>query len=336
MNDPRDSSSPFGVLDFLAWDHERFGRHYQPGDVEKAAALMQEAGIGFVRFDFLWEDLEPKSGFFEFSKYDHLVNTLLKHDIKTLGLLAYNPPWTGKAWNQAPDLVAYCRYAVAVVDHFKDRVRHWELWHEPDSPDFWQPQDNMRSYIKLLQHAYPLLKAADSTSMIHLGGMSRSLPMSLKEVYTLGGKDFFDVVNIHPFANPLTLGALDAVRHMHKFVCRILEDYDDANKPIWFTEIGCPGMKDAHASANWWLGANPSDQAQADWVSAVYGEPLHWKNVQKIFWCFFRETENHFKTGSDYDGLVRHDFSKKPAFEAYRKAVAHYEERSTTDLLSVL
>ena len=318
-NDSRDSDNPVGVMDFLAWDHAKFQYHYTPEGVEKSAALMQEAGIGFVRFDFLWEDLEPKPGQFDFAKYDRLIDTLLRHDVRAQVLLSYNPLWSGRRWNDPPDLVAYCRFARAVVDHFKDRVRHWEIWHEPDNPDFWQPQDNMQSYVKLIKSAYPVIKAVDPMSVVHLGGMSRSLPMSLKMVYHEGGKDFFDVVNIHPFANPLTPRALDAVGHMHKFIYRVMEEYDDSQKPIWFTEIGCPGMQNPQASPNWWLGANPNEQTQAEWISTVYREVLQWKNVKKVFWCFFRDTVNHFASGSDYDGLLRHDFSKKPSFEALQK-----------------
>ncbi len=324
MSDPRDSDSPFGVLDFLAWDGEKFGRHYKPGDAEKTAELMSEAGVGFVRFDFLWEDLEPHPGQFNFSKYDKLVDLIGRKGMHIEGLLAYNPRWVSPPWNQAPELVSYCRYARAVVDHFKDRVRHWELWHEPDSPDFWQPQDGMQSYVQLLKHVYPLLKTADPTCIVHLGGMSRSLPMSLKHIYEKGGRDFFDVVNIHPFANPLASGALEAIRHMHKFVYRVMENYEDGKKPIWFTEIGCPGMTDPQSSMNWWLGANPDQNTQAQWITTVYNEALRWKNVQKIFWCFFRDTRDHFKCGSDFDGLITHDFLKKPSFEAYRQLTSTY------------
>src|SRR4051812_20912649 len=111
MSDPRDSDSPFGVLDFLAWDHDQFQRHYQPDEVERSAALMREAGIGFVRFDFLWGDLEPQPGRFEFAKYDRIVDTLRRHGVQTTAMLAYNPSWSGKKWNAAPDLMSYCRFA---------------------------------------------------------------------------------------------------------------------------------------------------------------------------------------------------------------------------------
>ena len=45
-----------------------------------------------------------------------------------------------------------------------------------------------------------------------------------------------------------------------------------------------------------------------------------WKGVEKIFWAFFRDTDHHFQCGTDYFGLVRLDFTPKPAYRAYRKA----------------
>jgi hypothetical protein len=322
MNDPRDSDSAFGVLDFLAWDHAKFRHHYRDEEIEKSLDLMKDAGVGFVRFDFLWEDLEPEQGRFAFAKYDRIVDAAHKRGIKILGILAYNPAWAGVPWNHAPDVVRYGHFARNVVNHFKDRVRHWQIWHEPDNPAFWHPEDQMQRYTLLLQHVYVLLKSVDPTCIIHLGGVSQALPMCLKNIYEKGGRLFFDVVDIHPFANPLVPDALDGLRFLHQTVSAVLKKYGDEEKPIWFTEIGCPGVKDPKAAANWWLGKNPTEEDQARWVQTVYGEPLTWKNVKKIFWCFFRDTDDHFKSGSDYDGLIRHDFSKKPSFEAYREMSA--------------
>jgi len=325
MDDPRDSSSPFGVLDFLSWTHEKFNHHYTQDQTRKSLALMREAGVAFVRFDFLWEDIEPQAGHFVFDKYDRLVTETTAEGIKILAVLGYTPSWSGKSWNQAPDPEAYGRFSQAMVHRYKDRVRHWQIWQEPDSPAFWQPQNQMRQYVKLLQHVYPLLKAEDPTSIIHIGGMSRSLPISLRNVYENGGKDAFDIVDIHPFANPLTPQALEGLRFWHQAVYRVLAHYGDQAKPVWFTEIGSPGMRDPQAAPHWWLGKNPDEQTQAAWVKTVYDEMLHWKGVEKIFWCFFRDTQRHFKSGSDFDGLIRHDFSKKPSFEAYREAVQRHE-----------
>ena len=40
----------------------------------------------------------------------------------------------------------------------------------------------------------------------------------------------------------------------------------------------------------------------------------------EIFWAFFRDTQDHFKDAVDHFGLVRHDFTPKAAYAAYRAA----------------
>lgn len=321
MTDLRDSISPFGVLDFLAWDHDWNAYHYAGDKVDRTAALMEEAGVGFVRMDFLWSDIEPEKGKWEFAKYDRLVKTLWKHHIKVAGLLAYNPLWSGSRWNHAPDHTLYARYARRVVEHFNDRVRHWEIWNEPDHENYWRPQDEMASYVQLLRRVYPLLKEADPTCVVHIGGMSRCLPASMKQIYTHGGQDFFDVTNIHPFSNPTMPDVMEGLWLLFQSVRKVMDAHGDQRKPIWFSEVGCPGMADPQSTVDWWLGRNTNEAQQAEWVRKLYAEPLRWTGVEKIFWTYFRDVHRRWGDGTDYFGLVRENFSKKPAFEAYQQAV---------------
>ena len=34
----------------------------------------------------------------------------------------------------------------------------------------------------------------------------------------------------------------------------VMEQKGDADKPIWFSELGCPGVKSADRTNGWWLG----------------------------------------------------------------------------------
>jgi hypothetical protein len=137
--DPRDPDSPYGVLAFLSWDHDWNGFHYsRPDDIIRAADLMKAAGIRMVRMDFLWADLEPEQGHFDFQKYDRIVKVLRDRDMGILGILEYNPLWHEKAFNDAPDQAQYILYARQVVRHFKKDVMYWEIWNEPDHPTYWQ------------------------------------------------------------------------------------------------------------------------------------------------------------------------------------------------------
>jgi len=318
MNDPRDSDSPFGVLDFLSWNHDWNHYHYIPESLEKALDLMREAGVGFVRMDFLWSDIESTRGTFDFKKYDLIVDSVSRRGIKILGLLLYSPAWKGELWNQAPAPDLFTRYAREVVRRYRDRIKHWEIWNEPDHATYWQPQDALRSYSLLLKQVYPILKEEDPTSVIHMAGLSQPLPFSLKNIYEQAGKDSFDVVHIHPYVNPLMPSALDDLSSLYQTVRKTMEYYGDEDKAIWFSELGCPGMQNPGSTADWWLGTNLSEEQQAEWIHRVYGAPLRWENLQKVFWAFFRDTEDHFKTGVDSFGLIRKDFSTKPSFTAYQ------------------
>jgi polysaccharide biosynthesis protein PslG len=311
--------SPFGALAFLSWNHPWNENHFPLADVRRATQLMNEAGIGWVRMDFLWSDLEPEAGRFSFERYDQIVNVLRETGLNVLGVLHYNPGWRPGSWNQAPESDAYLRYAEAVVKHFQDSVHAWEIWNEPDHPVYWQPQDGLAAYASLLKRAYPVIKGANPNARVLMGGLSQQWPENIDKLYRLAGAGSFDIVNIHPFVSPLDLQAFETLQTQHQAILDVMQRHDDTKKPIWITEIGCPGVPSGLAVKDWWLGQNPTEAQQADWVEKIYSTLPRWKNVEKVFWAFFRDTPQHFKDGVDYFGLVREDFSKKPAFEVYRR-----------------
>jgi hypothetical protein len=105
--------------------------------------------------------------------------------------------------------------------------------------------------------------------------------------------------------------------------------HGDGHKTIWFTELGCPGVPAGAQAQPWWLGRNPNEEEQAEWVGKVYDQTLNWNGVEKVFWAFFRDTPNHFECGTDFFGLLREDFAKKPAFYAYQKRALVYQRQGS-------
>jgi len=319
-DDPRDSDNPFGVLDFLIWNHDWNYYHYDTVEkIEYSAKLMKEAGVGFVRMDFLWYDIEPKPGVFDFSRYDKIVDILNDNGIKILGILHYNPSWDNKPWNKAPRPILYTNYACKTVDHFKDRVKYWEIWNEPNDPEFWMPQDEMEAYSKLLKMVYPAIKRVDPSAKILVGGLTNTIDESLRRLYSRGCKNYFDIVNIHPFADPVSEDGASNIHNLYEDIRKTMKRYGDNNKKIWITEIGCPGIKKPSRRLSWWLGKGLNEEQQAEWVKKIYTECLKWENVDKVFWAFFRDTDRFFKSAVDYFGLISYDFKKKPSYRAYKK-----------------
>jgi len=314
--DSRETTSPFGVLDFLPWDHEWNEFHYQGKKALKAIRSMREAGVGIVRVDFLWDDIEHERSHLNFSKYDRLLDWLGRFGIRVLGLLCYSAGWAALHWNDPPPDDLFLWYVSKVVRRYRDRVKYWEVWNEPNEKIYWSGE--LERYVTLLQKTYTTLKKEDPGSKVLIGGLSQNAGAKLEEAYRCGASGFFDIVNLHPFSSPLQDGIV-LTRSMYDDARRAMLAQNEGHKEIWFTEIGCPGLRPGEVRDPWWMGDSPSEEAQARWVETVYREALQWPGVEKIFWAFFRDTPNHFKNGIDRFGLLRNDFSKKPSFYAYQK-----------------
>jgi hypothetical protein len=317
-------SSPFGVLEFLHWNHPWNNYKYSSRhELEKAAQLMQEAGIGWVRFDFLWEDIESSPGNFDFAKYDLIVEVASEHNINILGILDYTASWASPqgAWNYpAADNQPFVNYASKVIERYKGKVKYWELWNEPDSAVYWKPQDGLKSYCALLKEVYLAAKKIDPDCKILNGGLANGLS-SVNRLYDNGAGEYFDILNIHIFENPLNAGSIKAVEAYPRLAYKVMSRNGDAHKQIWITEIGCPGVKSGLKVKNWWMGKNPNERQQAEWLKKVFKELLKNGEVEKVFWAFFRDCDKHWDNGIDYFGIVRWDFSKKQAFFSYLESL---------------
>ncbi len=321
--------NPFGVLEFLHWNHP-WNKYKYPTDEElkKAIELMQEAGTGWVRMDFLWQDIEPQAGSFEFGKYDRIVDLLSKNNIGILGLLDYSSDWGSscKKWNCPPfDNRLFVNYAAAVIGRYKEKVKYWEVWNEPDSSVYWAPQDGLKSYCALLKEVYTAAKKVNPDCKILNGGLANGLS-SINRLYDNGAKEYFDILNIHFFETPLNPNAIKAVVAYPKLAYKVMSRNGDAQKKIWITEIGCPGVREGDKVGKWWMGKNPDESQQAAWVKSVFKELTQDKTVEKIFWAFFRDCNKHWDNGTDYFGLVRWDFSRKPSFFSYKECFNNWKK----------
>ncbi len=322
--------NPFGVLEFLHWNHSWNNFQYPDrATLEKSVALMKEAGVGFVRIDFGWQDIEPVQGNIGYAKYDALVELLSRNKIEILGILDYSADWASPkgCWNYPdPDSAFFLKYAKGVVRRYKDKVKYWELWNEPDSQVYWNPQDGLKGYVDLLKEVYVELKKIDPDCKILNGGLASGLS-GVNRLYDNGAQGYFDIMNIHIFESPLDPQAIKRAQAFIRLTRKVMARNKDGDKKIWITEIGCPGVKKGRKVENWWMGKNPGEKDQARWVKEVYENLLKDESVETVFWAFFRDTNQHWKNGVDYFGLLRNDFSKKPSFTAYKQAFRKWTKK---------
>jgi hypothetical protein len=317
--------SPFGIGTFLSWNHS-WNNYMYPGqeEIEKTVALLKQLGISMIRNEFSWNEIETKKDLFEFERYDYIVKTCKDNNIEITGILGYSPAWTGRKWNESPaDEQLFLNYVKVVVSRYKNEIRYWEFWNEPDSVIYWSPQDNMKKYTALLKKVYTVIKKANPSATVLLGGLTNNPYYSFKRVLSNGGGDYFDIINIHPYFNPETESAAQKISMLLERIDKEMEKRN-INKKIWITEIACPGSEKPE-KCSWWLGACSNENEQADFLKEIYTLPDKHKNLEKIFWSMFRDTD-HFKDGIDNFGIIRWDYTPKPAYSAYKQIIEQYEQ----------
>jgi hypothetical protein len=332
-----DADAPpfYGVNSHLTWfdSDER---------VDRTVQLMDEAGVGTVRTVFDWPSIEPEPGVYRWERFDRAVERLAKRGIAILGLLDSSAPWATSApslgepnWQKWPskDLSAFGRYVYAVVERYDGDgvadapgspvIRYWEIWNEPNLAFFWRPQPDVEQYVRLLRLSYQAIKLAYPSAVVVMGGIAGNgvsyPPFALaqeernflQQIYDHGGKDFFDVANIHLYPYTHELGrpelmttlqdALDETRS-------VMATNGDGDKPIWVTEIG---FSTALFPDNYEV---EPDAVIAAWLGNVYRQLT---GADALFWYMF-EDEGTDDNPEGHFGLVEYDGTPKHSYYEYR------------------
>lgn len=317
----------YGMNAYLERRHAPYYPTWQ--DVERAAQLMQDAGVQVARMNFNWDMLNPTRDEWKFEDYDNVVKIARAHDLEILGVLAYSSWWASSAqdsqdwrvrlYSEPLNDYDFARYTYAVVNHFKKEARVWQIWNEPNTQDFWKPQPNPARYVSLLQEAYLAAKYADPNAIIVFAGLNGNgidgnddaqlTSDFLQTTYAAGARGYFDVMAIHPFMLPNS--GIETLRAKISATRELMNKHGDENIPLWLTEIGAP------TDIPWWATAPPqSEEDAANWLELVYTKL--WDLTPTIFWYQLQDRD----IGDDpagHFGILRADFSPKRAYDVLRE-----------------
>lgn len=221
--------SPFGINATSIFHNRDFSRGATTID------FMKKIGARFDRFDFWWHIIEPQKGRFEWSFPDRVVEMYVSNGIEMLPILCYSSAWSGKPPTSDEEVSNYANFVYEVVNRYKDRVKYWQIWNEPNIPTFWNPPD-VYWYTKMLKEAYKAAKKADPDCVIIAGNTSGADIRFLQGIYDNGGWDYLDGISFHPYS----LAGGPVSQRLDKIISRVVEFVEEkgGDKQIWITEIG--------------------------------------------------------------------------------------------------
>lgn len=288
-------------------------------------------GVGWVRMDFPWSEIEVTKGVYNTAGWDAAVQALVSQNIQVLGIIDYAPSWAngGNSQMTPPTNPSdFGAFAAFLAQRYSTQGVHtWEIWNEPNLQEFWATGANAVAYTLLLKAAYPAIKAADGAATIITAGLapaasdgSNLTPMDfLTGVYGSGGKAYFDAVGIHPYTYPYmpddTTGGAYWWAAMTN-IRTIMTNNNDSAKKIWMTEYGAP--TDGPTGDPFVTEAN---QALMLTKAFTMNESYDWAGP--IFWYDLHDAGTDTSTMENFYGIMRFDGSHKPSYTALQAIPPH-------------
>lgn len=297
-----------------------------PGAADNArtAEFLTDSGSQWVRLTVGWHDFEPARGVYDpwsLAAYETEILRARSAGQRVLLVIQEAPPWaTGVPDRHAPprDPADYARFAAFLASRYGGLVDAYEIWNEPNYARFWTGAPDPAAYARLLQAAYPAIKRVDPTAPVLFGGPSTNDWRFVEAAYAAGARGSFDVMGAHPYScrspddvqrdatGRMTRGTFLGYRELR---ATMLAHGDD--KPIWFTEFGWSTTSKA---------CGVTEEVQARYlrraVELIVGDPY----VEVALYYHLRNSF-HRRDADEVEaqyGLLRTDFSVKPAYATYR------------------
>ncbi|GAC1587887.1 MAG: hypothetical protein NVS3B21_03180 [Acidimicrobiales bacterium] len=294
-------------------------------DLARDLDAVAASGARWIRFDFDWASAEPVAGSYRWSVLDRVVQGSAARGLQILATPAYTPEWarpSGTTDKTPPsDVATYAAFVGAAVRRYSPLGVHaWEIWNEPNNSIFWQPGVDPAAYARLLVAASAAVHGADPSATVISAGLAPeadALPSSLSprtfldSLYGAGAGPSFDAVGIHPYDYPYGPAAVGPWNQWQSLPAtqQVLAKHGDGAKKIWGTEYGAPTGTNA-AAVTETAQATTFVQAYGDWIALPFTGPLFWY-AHRDSGTDLADTESNF-------GLLRNDWSPKPAYGAFR------------------
>lgn len=331
---PNTDVNPYGANFFLQWEAEPFKR-------EKTVEMAAEAGIGWAKQQFPWNDIEPSPGQYHWAKYDAIVDLYQKYGLDVIARLDRPPDWTRQddRFPQRPpdDFSDYGDFVERFVRHYEGRIHYIQVWNEPNIFPEWgdQPVDPA-AYVDLLSIAYRRVKSVDPDIYVLSAPLAINLEdfparrnlndlIFLEEMYQAGASDYFDILSANAFGmdRPPTDPPHPDVLNFRRVELQreIMVRYGDDEKPIWFNEYGWNAAP-ANFPPHKLIWQRVSEEQQARWtVEGIEWAREHWPWAGVFNIWYFRQIGDRPPERADYYfRMVDVDFTPRRVYKAVQQA----------------
>jgi hypothetical protein len=285
------------------------------GILMKEINAAEKAGITSLREDAPWEEIELEKGCFKIPQVlEVFVDSSIAHEINPLLILDYGNKFydNGSKPVSHAAINAFVNYAKFVAEHFKGRVKLYEIWNE--WPGMGEPPYDPQSYFNLVKAVYPVLKTIDSSITV-LAGAVDGIALAkgwCTKLFATGIGVYSDGISIHPYVyflknRPSTPAALYNLIQVLEDSLGVLNNKRDV--PLYITEIGWPSSLQQNGV---------SRLKQAAYISETYRLLSGLSFIKGIWWYDLKDDGVDPENNECNFGILDYDLNSKPAYDSLK------------------
>lgn len=200
--------------------------------------------VKFLRISFGWDAIESQKDKYDWLFWDDFVRIAVDdYGITLIPYICYTPQWISSGssdtmffWHYPPvDYEQFGKFMKALVNRYKDRIKTWELWNEPDISIYWK--GSVSDFARLIKIGSQAVREADPQAKVVLGGIAYNPSFILELFRDHGVSPYVDIVNMHNYyetwhRNPVEK-IVDYVNEVYEVVWR----YGNGQS-LWMAEVG--------------------------------------------------------------------------------------------------
>ena len=210
----------------------------------KVLPFARNTGVKWARLQSGWQRAEKEVGKYDFAWLDEIVDGLLDAGIRPWFSLSFGnglymdaePIGPHRTWLFSPThfgekaVNGWINYCKAMVEHFKTRVFHWEVWNEPNAGFLRKPgmgsvieAEPPEVYTKLVAITEKAIHSVQPEAKIIGGAISGCNAGRMPYIHGLfrcGIAEHIDIFSCHPYSAVPELYFPEAVRQIRDLIAQ--------------------------------------------------------------------------------------------------------------------
>ena len=229
-------------IDFCCLDRELF-------KAEKCYELLGKTGIKYARVQTGWSKCEKEKGVYTFEWLDSVIENLCNQGVKTWLSVTYgnpiympdlpNPTGVGcvPLYYGEEVLNAWKNFVTKIVERYKDRVTHYEIWNEPNAAQFWHPSEpDGAEYAKLVNVTADVIHSVQKDAKIVCNTAGPQAFGFLNDLFDNVKKENLNVYAYHVYTKVPEFRTTEATAQVRK----MLKSKGFCDVEFWQGESGYP------------------------------------------------------------------------------------------------